>query len=146
MTDGHTYTILGYITKYSYNLLELTVYGKSAAKDVLKIFKECVSGIYEDKLLKVSMDSPNVNTSFSTSLNKGENESGTKSPCFTWFLWASYNTQLIQTWRKCYLIEFEEILSAFKIFHETRQDMLTMTCWQKLKIQTTQFCFMVTGG
>ena len=110
MTDGHTYTILGYITKYSYdNLLQLTVYGKAAAKDVLKIFKECVSGIDEGKLLKVSMDSPNVNTSFLTSLNKGENGSGTKSPCFTWFLWASYNTQLIQTWRKYYLIEFEEI-------------------------------------
>ena len=44
--------------------------GKAAAKDVLKTFKECVNGMDEDKLLQVSMDGPNVNTSFLTSLNK----------------------------------------------------------------------------
>ena len=40
--------------------------GKAAAKDVLKTFKECVNGMDEDKLLQVSMDSPNVNTSLLT--------------------------------------------------------------------------------
>ena len=44
--------------------------GKAAAKDVLKTFKECVNGMDEDKLLQVSMDGPNVNTSFLTSLNE----------------------------------------------------------------------------
>ena len=43
--------------------------GKAAAKDVFKTFKECVNGMDEDKLLQVSMDGPNVNTSFLTSLN-----------------------------------------------------------------------------
>ena len=42
--------------------------GKEAAKDVLKTFKEFVNGMDEDKLLQVSMDSPNMNTSFLTSL------------------------------------------------------------------------------
>ena len=44
--------------------------GKAAAKDVLKTFKECVNGMDEDKLLQVSMDGPNVNKSFLTSLNE----------------------------------------------------------------------------
>ena len=47
--------------------------GKAAAKDALKTFKECVmlkNGMDEDKLLEVSMDDPNVNTSFLTSLNE----------------------------------------------------------------------------
>ena len=44
--------------------------GKAAAKDVLKTFKECVNVMDEDKLLQVSMDGPNVNKSFLTSLNE----------------------------------------------------------------------------
>ena len=43
---------------------------KAAAKDVLKRYKEFVNGMDEDKLLQVSMDGPNVNTSFLTWLNE----------------------------------------------------------------------------
>ena len=44
--------------------------GEAAAKDVFKTFKECFNGMDEDKLLQVSMDGPNVNASFLTSLKK----------------------------------------------------------------------------
>ena len=71
MTDGHACTVLGYMTKYSYyRYYNSQFMGKAAAKDVLKTFKECVNGMDEDKLLQVSMDGPNVNTSFLTSLNE----------------------------------------------------------------------------
>ena len=44
--------------------------GKAAEKDVLKTFKEYVNGMDEDKLLQLSMDGPNLNTSLLTSLNE----------------------------------------------------------------------------
>ena len=44
--------------------------GKAAATDVLKTFKESVNGLDENKLLQVSMDGPNVNISFLSSLNE----------------------------------------------------------------------------
>ena len=71
MRDGHACTVLGYITKYSYyRYYNSQFMGKAAAKDVLKTFKECFNGMDKDKLLQVSMDGPNVNASFLTSLNE----------------------------------------------------------------------------
>ena len=52
------------VTTWYYNLQFL---GKAASKDVLEKFKQCMSGIDQDKFLQ---DGPNVNTSFLSMLSK----------------------------------------------------------------------------
>ena len=48
--------------------------GKAASKYVLEKFKKCMPGINEDKLLQVSMNGPQVNTSFIAMLNEDRRE------------------------------------------------------------------------
>lgn len=63
--DSRTTTVA---TRY-YNLKLL---GKAPFKDVLEKFKQCE--IDQDKLLQLSMDGPNVNTSILSMLSKEQGE------------------------------------------------------------------------
>ena len=53
--------------------------GKAAAPDILKMFKSCMTGLSDEKILQVSMDEPNVNKAFFSMLNEERqtNESST---------------------------------------------------------------------
>ena len=53
--------------------------GKAAAPDILKMFKSCMTGLNDEKMLQVSMDGPNVNKVFLSMLNEERqtNESNT---------------------------------------------------------------------
>ena len=68
------------------------VMGKAAAKNVLKTFKECVNGMDQDKVTSSVSGWHKCEYIIFNFFEWGENGSGTKSPCFTWFLRASYNT------------------------------------------------------
>ena len=43
--------------------------GKAAAPDILKMFKSCMTGLNDEKMLQVSMNGPNVNKTFLFMLN-----------------------------------------------------------------------------
>ena len=75
--------------------------GKAASKNVLEKFKQCMSGIDRDKLLQVSMNGSDVNTSFLWMLPKQRaKRGGTFWRGVYWKLWLAYSSQFIQTWRK----------------------------------------------
>ena len=44
--------------------------GKTAAPDILKMFKSCMTDLNHEKMLQVSMDGPNVNKVFLSMLSK----------------------------------------------------------------------------
>ena len=48
--------------------------GEAACKDLLEKFKQCMCRIDQDKLLQLSMDGSNVNTSFLSMLSKERRE------------------------------------------------------------------------
>ena len=44
--------------------------GKTAAPDILKTFKSCMTGLNDEKMLQVSMDGPNANKAFLSMLKE----------------------------------------------------------------------------
>ena len=118
--------------------------GKAVANDVLKIFKDCVNGMDEDKLLQVSVDGPNLNTSFLTCFS----EERMDRELIHLALFGSCGLHTIQKSFKhgesATGWNLKKLLSSmFKIFHESpsrRADYEMFAEAQNLDYHPFQFC------
>ena len=94
--------------------------GKAAAPDILKMFKSCMTGLNDEKMLQVSMDGPNINKAFLSMLNEEHqtNESSTFIDIGTCGL-HTINRSL-QTGAKATDWNLKKLLpSMYQIFHES---------------------------
>ena len=119
-------------------------WGKAVANDVLKIFKDCVNGMDEDKLLQVSVDGPNLNTSFLTCFSEERMDREL-------IHLASFGSCGLHTIQKSFKHgesatgwNLKKLLSSmFKIFHESpsrRADYEMFAEAQNLDYHPFQFC------
>ena len=91
--------------------------GKDAAPDILKMFKSCMTGLNDEKMLQVSMDGPNVNKAFLSMFNEERqtNESSTLIDIVTCSLHTIKGS--LQTGAKAR--DWKLLLSSmYQIFHE----------------------------
>ena len=94
--------------------------GKAAAADILAKFLECMAGLEEDKVIQVSMDGPNVNKSFLSSIMEKRKEEGQKDliDLGTCGLHIIHNS--FKHGAKASGWNMKKLLSAlYKIFHES---------------------------
>ena len=94
--------------------------GKAAAPDILKMFKFCMTGLSDERMLQVSMDGPNVNKLFLSMLNeeRKNNELSMLIDIGTCGLHTINNS--LQTGAKATDWNLKKLMSSmFHIFHES---------------------------